>query len=177
VPEYDRLEICHSPTLAGLAKASATVIWRKPDSEPEFAWEPRGFWVNEGPAFIAQAGKVFISYSAGAIVENYCIGWLYADKESNFLDPASWQKCAQPVFTTHRLNQQFGPGHNSFTRNEQGEEILVYHARNDKTIEGDPLYDPNRHTRIKVFHWDDEGMPCFGEPAADSVRPLIAPGR
>ncbi|WKX27666.1 glycoside hydrolase family 43 protein [Tatumella ptyseos] len=285
VPEYDRLEIRHSPTLVGLAEAPATVIWHKPDSgpmsaliwapelhridnqwviyyaaapsseivdglfqhrmyalicegqdplrdawqekgriitpidsfsldatyfqhqgkhyylwaqkdpaikgnsnlylselanpwtlktppimlsKPEFAWETRGFSVNEGPAFIAHGDRVMIAFSASATDENYCIGLLYADKSSNLLDPSSWHKLTQPLFTTHRGNQQFGPGHNSFTRNEQGEDILVYHARSYSTIEGDPLYDPNRHTRIKVFHWDDEGMPCFGEPTAES---------
>jgi hypothetical protein len=29
--------------------------------------------------------------------------------------------------------------------------VLVYHARNYTEIEGDPLYDPNRHTRLKRF--------------------------
>jgi GH43 family beta-xylosidase len=28
--------------------------------------------------------------------------------------------------------------------------VLVYHARNYTEIEGDPLYDPNRHTRLKL---------------------------
>ncbi|WP_241571980.1 family 43 glycosylhydrolase [Rosenbergiella nectarea] len=142
-------------------------------SKPEFSWETKGFSVNEGPAFIAHGDRVFITYSASATDENYCIGLLYADKESNLLDPASWQKLTKPLFTTHRLNQQFGPGHNSFTRNEQGEDVLVYHARSDSTIEGDPLYDPNRHTRIKKFTWNAENMPVFGEPAADN-QPLMS---
>ncbi|MBT0723396.1 family 43 glycosylhydrolase [Rosenbergiella sp. S61] len=137
-------------------------------SKPEFPWETRGFSVNEGPAFIAHGNRVFITYSASATDENYCIGLLWADKASNLIDPASWQKLSHPVFTTHRQNQQFGPGHNSFTRNEQDEDVLVYHARNYSDIEGDPLYDPNRHTRIKVFNWNEEDMPVFGEPAADN---------
>lgn len=120
---------------------------------------------------IKHGGKIFITYSASATDENYCIGLLSADTGSNLLDAAAWHKSPRPVFTTHRQNRQFGPGHNSFTRNEQGEDVLVYHARNYTEIEGDPLYDPNRHTRIKTFVWDENGLPDFGVPAPDN-RPL-----
>ncbi|MBT0720466.1 glycoside hydrolase family 43 protein [Rosenbergiella collisarenosi] len=145
-------------------------------SQPELAWETIGFWVNEGPAVIIRGETIFITYSASATDENYCIGLLWASVASNLLDPASWQKSAQPVFSTQRTNRQFGPGHNSFTRNEQGEDVLVYHARNYTEIEGDPLYDPNRHTRIKTFSWNEHNWPEFGEPAADN-RPLLLQGR
>jgi len=46
---------------------------------------------------------------------------------------------------------------------EEGIDLLVYHARSYKEIEGNPLYDPNRHARIQRFFWKD-GMPYFGEP-------------
>ena len=141
-------------------------------SKPELDWEIIGFWVNEGPAVIKHGDKNFITYSASATDENYCIGLLTADINSNLLDAKAWRKSDRPVFTTHAGNRQFGPGHNSFTRNEQGEDVLVYHARNYTEIEGDPLYDPNRHTRIKTFRWDENGLPDFGEPAADN-RPLM----
>ncbi|WP_145520633.1 glycoside hydrolase family 43 protein [Yersinia mollaretii] len=137
-------------------------------SKPELPWETVGFWVNEGPAVIKHGERIFISYSASATDENYCIGLLWADINSDILDAAQWHKLPEPVFRTHYQNRQFGPGHNSFTVNEQGEEILVYHARNYTEIEGDPLYDPNRHTRIKTIRWDKQGMPILGEPLADS---------
>lgn len=47
--------------------------------------------------------------------------------------------------------------------------MLVYHARNYTEIEGDPLYDPNRHTRLKHVRWDENGMPDFGIPPADTL--------
>ena len=46
--------------------------------------------------------------------------------------------------------------HNSFTQTPEGEDVLVYHARNYTEIEGDPLYDPNRHTRLKLVSWREE---------------------
>ncbi|MEX9160083.1 family 43 glycosylhydrolase, partial [Salmonella enterica] len=60
-------------------------------------------------------------------------------------------------------------GHNSFTQTPEGEDVLVYHARNYTEIEGDPLYDPNRHTRLKRVRWDENGMPDFGVPPADTI--------
>ncbi|EIC86476.1 family 43 glycosylhydrolase [Serratia sp. M24T3] len=137
-------------------------------SKPELPWETIGFKVNEGPAVIEGYDKIFITYSASATDENYCIGLLWADLESDITDPGQWHKSPTPVFKTEADNRQFGPGHNSFTQNEKGEDVLVYHARNYTEIQGDPLYDPNRHTRLKTINWDDDGMPVFGIPPADN---------
>ncbi|CAI1749415.1 Alpha-N-arabinofuranosidase 2 precursor [Serratia proteamaculans] len=137
-------------------------------SQPELPWETVGFSVNEGPAVITHGQKIFISYSASATDENYCLGLLWADIDSDITDATQWHKLGQPLFRTSVKNRQFGPGHNSFTLDEQGQDLLVYHARNYTEIEGDPLYDPNRHTRIKSLEWDEEGMPVLGDPPADN---------
>ncbi|MDV5169935.1 glycoside hydrolase family 43 protein [Photobacterium rosenbergii] len=131
-------------------------------SVPEYDWEQVGFWVNEGPSILHRNGKFWMTYSASATDENYCMGLLYADENSNLLDPASWHKSEQPVFSTNWDKAVYGPGHNSFTVDEQGNDLLVYHARNYTEIEGDPLWDPNRHTHIKRLQWVD-GFPVFGE--------------
>ncbi|NUU66107.1 family 43 glycosylhydrolase [Enterobacteriaceae bacterium BIT-l23] len=133
-------------------------------SRPEFEWECRGFLVNEGPAVVTHGNRLFISYSASATDENYCMGLLWIDMEACPLNPANWHKSPQPVFTTNWENRQFGPGHNSFTTTRDGRDVLVFHARNYTEIEGDPLYDPNRHTRVQLFEWDKQGMPQFGTP-------------
>ncbi|MBW7983087.1 glycoside hydrolase family 43 protein [Enterobacillus tribolii] len=137
-------------------------------SKPEYEWECRGFLVNEGPAVITHGDRLFISYSASATDENYCMGLLWIDLAADMRDAANWHKSPQPVFGTSYENRQYGPGHNSFTQTPQGEDVLVYHARNYTEIEGDPLYDPNRHTRLKMVRWKEDGMPDFGIPLADS---------
>lgn len=137
-------------------------------SKPELDWECRGFLVNEGPAVVVHGDKLFVSYSASATDENYCIGLLWIDLEADPTHAANWHKSPQPVFTTSYENKQFGPGHNSFTKTKDGKDVLVYHARNYTEIEGDPLYDPNRHTRLKTLEWDENGMPVFGIPPADN---------
>ena len=58
----------------------------------------------------------------------------------------------------------FGPGHNSFTKLADGTDVLVYHARQYTEIEGDPLWNPDRHTFVKTMQWDAQGMPVFGKP-------------
>lgn len=136
---------------------------------PEHDWEKIGFLVNEGPAVLKRNGKIFIAFSASATDHHYCMGLLVADENSDLMRAESWTKLPEPVFTTNEETGQYGPGHNSFTVSADGsQDILVYHARNYKEIEGDPLYDPNRHTRAQVFGWTSDGMPDFGIPVADS---------
>lgn len=139
-------------------------------STPEYPWEVIGFKVNEGAAVLKRNGRIFISYSASATDHNYCMGLLYADESADLLDPASWVKSPEPVFATNEENGQYGPGHNSFTVSEDGKDVVVYHARNYKEIIGDPLYDPNRHTRMQIFGWNEDGTPNFGVPVKDGER-------
>jgi len=94
-------------------------------SKPEFDWEIRGFWVNEGPSVLKRNGKIFISYSASATDENYAMGLLWADEDADLLDPAAWTKSATPVLQTCFEHGVYGPGHNSFTMGDDDEVLLV----------------------------------------------------
>lgn len=132
-------------------------------SKPEFDWEIRGFWVNEGPSVVKRNGKIFISYSASATDENYAMGLLWASEDADLLDPAAWTKLPQPVLSTCHEHGVYGPGHNSFTVGDDGDTVmLVYHARTYTEIVGDPLWNPDRHTYVKPLRWDEQGMPDFG---------------
>jgi GH43 family beta-xylosidase len=135
-------------------------------SKPEFDWETRGFRVNEGPAVLRHGQRLFMTYSASATDENYAVGLLWADADADPLDPASWTKSREPVLTSSPEYEVFGPGHNSFTVAEDGETVLlVYHARTYTEIDGDPLWNPDRHTFVKPLCWDEHGMPLFGDAA------------
>ncbi|WP_283629173.1 glycoside hydrolase family 43 protein [Shewanella baltica] len=135
-------------------------------TKPEYPWEIKGFWVNEGPSVLKRHGKIFITYSASATDENYCMGLLSIDENADLLDAAQWHKASEPVMTSCYEHGVYGAGHNSFTLAEDGEtDLLVYHARTYTEIEGDPLWDPNRHTYVKALRWDDAGMPVFGKPS------------
>jgi GH43 family beta-xylosidase len=133
-------------------------------SIPERDWECVGFSVNEGPGVLRKGNRLFVTYSASATDENYCVGLLSTTADANLLDPASWTKSPRPVFQSAPENRIFGPGHNSFTVSEDGsQDILVYHARTYTEIVGDPLWDPNRHTFTKPVQWDANGWPVFGK--------------
>ena len=127
---------------------------------PEYPWEKIGYWVNEGAAVIKRNGKIFITFSASATDENYCMGLLTASEDSDLLLSTSWIKHPTPIVVSSEEKGEYGPGHNSFTVAEDGEtDVLVYHARSYKEIEGNSLYDPNRHTRVKTFTWNEDGTP------------------
>ncbi|MCR5403161.1 MAG: family 43 glycosylhydrolase [Butyrivibrio sp.] len=128
---------------------------------PDYDWERVGFWVNEGPAVIKRGGKIFLTYSASETGKPYCMGMLTADEDSDLLDPRSWVKERYPVLKSDEKLGIFGPGHNSFTVDEEGNDICVYHARNEEEITGDPLYNPNRHAQLMKVKWDEEGRPVF----------------
>ncbi|MBZ0287438.1 MAG: family 43 glycosylhydrolase [Anaerolineae bacterium] len=145
-------------------------------TRPEYDWEIIGFLVNEGAAVLKRNGKIFITYSASATDFNYAMGMLSADEGSDLLAPASWTKSPEPIFVTNEANGQYGPGHNSFTTLPDGTDILVYHARNYRDIVGDPLNDPNRHTRVQPFTWNADGTPNFGVPVPDGPLSLAAGG-
>ncbi|MDX3645638.1 glycoside hydrolase family 43 protein [Streptomyces sp. MB09-02B] len=136
---------------------------------PELDWEVIGFKVNEGPSVIKRDGRLFMTYSASATDSHYCMGLLTVDADADLMNPANWSKSPTPVFTSNDTTKQYGPGHNSFTVAEDGcTDVLVYHARQYKDIVGDPLNDPNRHTRIQRLGWKPDGTPDFGVPVADT---------
>lgn len=131
-------------------------------TRPEFDWETVGFKVNEGAAVLKRGDRIFISYSASATDANYCMGLLEADADANLLDPGAWRKSAVPVLSTDEAAGLYGPGHNSFTVSEDGEQVvLAFHARTYKEIACDPLYDPNRHTFVRRLAWRSDGSPDF----------------
>lgn len=151
--------------------ASPTTISDTPVriSRPEFDWEKVRYEVNEGPAVLIRNGRVFVTYSAAGTGAEYCLGLLTADESADLLDPRSWHKSPTPVFATNDDHGIFGPGHNSFTIAEDGvTDLLVFHARNYRDIPGDPLRDPNRHTRVQSFHWRADGTPDFGTPLPET---------
>lgn len=128
---------------------------------PDYDWERVGFWVNEGPFVIKRGDKIFLTFSASSTGACYCIGMLEADFDSDLLDPKSWKKYREPVVKTDLTRNIYGPGHNCFTVDEDGNDIMVYHARITDKIKGDPLRDPDRHTMLMKLNWDEQNNPIF----------------
>lgn len=128
---------------------------------PDYDWERVNFWVNEGPAVIKKNGKIYLTYSASDTGPAYCMGMMSIDEDSDMLDPRCWKKERYPVLKTDESKGIYGPGHNSFTKDENGNDIMVYHARTEAKIVGDPLYNPNRHAHLMQIKWDENDRPVF----------------
>jgi len=168
----------HDPAIGGntniylAAMTSPTAIAGKAIllTKPELPWEVIRFRVNEGPAVLIRNNRIFISYSASGTGAEYCLGLLTASADADLLDPRSWGKSPVPVFHTSEANRIFGPGHNQFTTTpDRATDLIVYHARSYRDIPGDPLLDPNRHTRVQTLHWKPDGTPDFGIPERETA--------
>ena len=130
-------------------------------SIPEYDWECRGFLVNEGPGCLIHDGRLYMTYSGSATDERYAMGLLALKAGGDPLNAADWEKSAKPVMVTEEKNGLYGPGHNSFTKDEDGNDILVFHARPYPGFRGSALSDPNRHCFLRKIRYNDAGEPIF----------------
>lgn len=135
-------------------------------TKPEYSWELVNNRVNEGAAVLKSNGKVYVFFSASGTGSEYCVGRMWADENADLINTASWHKEKNPVLSSADLNGESGPGHNSFVVDENGNLLIVYHARPSShdsktcgTYSSDPLYDPCRHTRIRQIYIDADGVP------------------
>jgi GH43 family beta-xylosidase len=138
---------------------------------PTLAWEVQGYKVAEGPAPLVRNGRFFVSYSASATDARYCMGLLSADAGADPMAERAFTKSPVPVFETSDATRVYGPGHNQFTVEEAGRDMLVYHGRDYRAIKGDPLFDPNRHTRMQRLYYKADGTLDFGVPVGNGPLP------
>jgi GH43 family beta-xylosidase len=97
---------------------------------------------------------------------------LSAADTSDLMNPASWKKAPEPVFTQSKENSVFAPGHNSFFKSPDGkEDWILYHA-NDAPGKGCGMY--RSHPGLQPFTWTKDGLPAFGTPVRTKV-PLKIP--
>ncbi len=164
--EWDTSNLYIAPLATPTTLAAPAVML----STPEYDWEKVRFAVNEGPVILRGPQQLFLTYSAAGTGPEYCVGMLSADLDADLMNPASWTKSPEPVFQSAPQNKIYGPGHHTFTKAEDGEtDVIVYHARDYTEMNGDPLADPNRHTRVKTVHWREDGTPDFGIPSANTA--------
>lgn len=141
-------------------------------SAPYYAWEKYGDLndpnnpphvdVNEGPQILRRDNKLILIFSAsGCWTDNYTLGMSIASDTADLLDPDSWKKHPEPVFSQSPENGVYAPGHNSFFISPDGSENwILYHANSE------PGQGCGRHRspRAQPFSWSENGTPEFGKP-------------
>ena len=134
-------------------------------TRPLLGWENvAGTINNEGPYAFVKNGTLYVTYSGGAAAGyTYAVGLLTASVDSDLLDLKSWTKSITPVLTFYSVNGEFGPGHNAFFINEDGELMITYHAETEITS----------HLRcdgIRRVHFRKDGTPYFGMAAQEDIE-------
>lgn len=138
---------------------------------PDYDWERVGFWVNEGPAILKHKGRIFLTFSASETGACYCMGMMYIDEAADLLDPHAWTKLRKPVLVTDAEKGIYGPGHNCFVKAEDGKtDLCIYHARQYEKIEGNPLYDANRHAMCMALEYDEKDFPRFSFDGQETLK-------
>ena len=133
-------------------------------TRPLLGWENvAGTINNEGPHAFARDGRIYVTYSGGSANRyTYALGLLTARTEADLLDPASWSKSITPVLTFYSVRGEYGPGHNSFFANEEGELMIAYHAETG-------LDEMLRCDGIRRVHFRKDGEPYFQMSAEEDL--------
>ena len=125
-------------------------------TRPLLGWENvAGTINNEGPHAFARDGKIYLTYSGGsANAYTYALGLLTADSADDLTDLTAWDKSITPVLTFYSVEGEYGPGHNSFYTDEDGQLMIAYHAET-------ALTEHLRCDAIRRVHFRRDGSPYF----------------
>ena len=139
-------------------------------SRPLYGWENvAGTINNEGPYAFQKDGKIFLTYSGGSANRyTYVLGLLTAESSGDLLNPESWTKSMVPVLTFRSVDGEYGPGHNSFFTNEDGELMIAYHAETG-------LKETLRCDGIRRVHFRADGTPYFGLSSREDLTRVSFP--
>lgn len=119
---------------------------------PKYAWDRQDANVDEGPNVLKHDGKLYLTFSGDSVSDYYCMGLLCADENADLLNPASWTQTAYPVLASAHVAGEYGPGHNCFTKDEYGRDVIVLHMK------------PNHGTRsmtARTVHYAFDSTPIF----------------
>lgn len=134
-------------------------------SRPLFGWENvAGTINNEGPYGFVKDGMVYLTYSGGSANSyTYALGLFTARESDDLLDISVWNKRCTPVLSFYSVEGEYGPGHNSFFEDEDGDLMIAYH--------GETGIDQNlRCDGIRRVHFRRDGFPELGMSAGEDLN-------
>ncbi|WP_044481839.1 family 43 glycosylhydrolase [Paenibacillus antibioticophila] len=135
-------------------------------SKPDYGWANNQTFVEEGPFALTTDRNIFVTISGALVDATYCVGLLSADSDANLLDPNSWTKGNYPLLASGSVPGEYGPGHNSYVKDEDGTIWSVYHAR--------PGIGQPRCSGLRRVHFDIDGEPMLGLTEEQDLNPELA---
>ncbi len=148
---------------------SATGPWRlsSPRSTivyPDKGWSTNTSAVAEGPFVIQRDGKVMITFSGSNIDWTYAVGLATASSGADLLDPAAWHVRDNAIWSYEGVfSNNWGPGHNSYTYDDDGNLINVFHAK--ATQNG------TRDSGVRMVYFRQDGSPILDMTDAEWLAP------
>lgn len=134
-------------------------------SRPLYGWENvAGTINNEGPYTFVKDGMVYLTYSGGSANSyTYALGLFTARESDDLLDISVWNKRCAPVLSFYSVEGEYGPGHNSFFEDEDGDLMIAYHGETglDQSLRCDG---------IRRVHFRRDGFPEFGMSAGEDLN-------
>jgi GH43 family beta-xylosidase len=125
------------PAVLKIAKVTpkASGSWQLASPRSTVAFPDRG-WSNnttpvvEGPFVIQRDGKVMVTFSGSGVDWTYAVGLLTAESGADLLDPAAWNLRNSSIWSYEgAFSNNWGPGHNSYTYDDDGNLLNVFHAK------------------------------------------------
>ena len=135
---------------------------RKLISKPEYGWANNHTFVDEGPFVIFAKDHIFVTFSSALVNAAYCAEILAARKGTDLMNADNWTKGNYPLLTSRSVPGEFGPGHNLYVMDADGNLLSVYHARDGVT--------GPRSTGIRRVHFDIDGYPVLDLTEVDDLN-------
>ncbi|OKP90969.1 hypothetical protein A3844_03705 [Paenibacillus helianthi] len=158
--------------IATINEDNPTVLTSEPVllSRPLFGWENiQGTINNEGPYPLITKDMVYIAYSGGAATGyTYTVGLLSIPRGSNYLDINAWTKASTPALSYYSTEGIYGPGHNSFFRDYDGNVLMLYHGEEQLVKHG------TRCSAMHRVHFNRQGVPVLDVAKERDVHPDYA---
>jgi GH43 family beta-xylosidase len=129
----------------------------------EYGWDHE---VAEGPFALRHGDRLVVTYSGSAVGPTYAVGAIEARSGADLLDPRAWAKAPTPVLGTGSDFNHWGPGHNTFSRDEDGLELVVFHAHPAITTRG-------RCAAVRRVHWAADGHLVLDQRPDEEVAPHL----
>lgn len=158
--------------IATVDEKNPTVLTSEPVllTRPLYGWENiQGTINNEGPYPLITDDMVYITYSGGAACGyTYTVGLLSIPRGSNFLDAEAWNKASTPVLSYYSIEGVYGPGHNSFFKDYDGNIMIMYHGEVELVPFG------TRCSTMHRVHFNRQGVPVFDLSAERDMDSSLA---